>query len=130
MNEGHAALLTLELLRRHKQRVESTWDERAIWNDALVRDLCIFTTHTPVEAGHDRFSYDIVQKVLGTEYFPLDVLQRTRRPDMLNMSTLGLNLSGFHNGVAKKHGEVSRNMFPGYDIPQRHQRRALAHLDT
>jgi starch phosphorylase len=116
MNEGHAALLTLELLRRHKQNVESTWDERAVWNDALVRDLCIFTTHTPVEAGHDRFSYDIVKNVLGTEYFPLDVLHEVGGADMLNMSTLGLNLSGFHNGVAKKHGEVSRNMFPGYDI--------------
>jgi starch phosphorylase len=81
-----------------------------------VRDLCIFTTHTPVEAGHDRFSYDIVKNVLGTEYFPLDVLKELGGPDMLNMSTLGLNLSDFHNGVAKKHGEVSRNMFPGYDI--------------
>ena len=115
MNEGHAALLTLELLQRKKRRLENVWDERAIWNDDAVRELCIFTTHTPVEAGHDRFSYDIVSRVLG-DYFPLDVLRELGGAEELNMSTLGLNLSEYHNGVAKKHGEVSRHMFPGYDI--------------
>ena len=115
MNEGHAALLTLELLQRKKRRLENVWDERAIWNDDAVRELCIFTTHTPVEAGHDRFSYDIVKNVLG-DYFPPEVLRELGGAEELNMSTLGLNLSEYHNGVAKKHGEVSRNMFPGYDI--------------
>lgn len=115
MNEGHAALLTLDLLSRSKRDVESVWDEKLIWNVDAVRDLCIFTTHTPVEAGHDRFSYDIVNRVLG-DYFPLEILKQIGGEHELNMSTLGLNCSGFHNGVAKKHGEVSRNMFPGYDI--------------
>lgn len=115
MNEGHAALLTLELLHETKSSVESTWDEREIWNEEAVKDLCIFTTHTPVEAGHDRFSYDLVTGVLG-DYFPLDVLKELAGENELNMTTLGLNLSDFHNGVAKKHGQVSQHMFPGYDI--------------
>lgn len=115
MNEGHAALLTLELLHRYKQSIESVWDDREVWNEEPVKDLCIFTTHTPVEAGHDKFSHATVEAVLG-DYFPLDVLKELGGTDMLNMSTLGLNLSEYHNGVAKKHGEVSRNMFPGYDI--------------
>ena len=115
MNEGHAALLTLELLQENKRDIESTWDERAVWNDEAVKDLCIFTTHTPVEAGHDRFSYDMVQSVLG-DYFPFELLKELAGEKELNMTTLGLNLSGYHNGVAKKHGQVSQNMFPGYDI--------------
>lgn len=115
MNEGHAALLTLELSHRHKQDIERVWSEDQVWNREAVRDLCVFTTHTPVEAGHDRFHYDIVQKVLG-DYFPLDVLKQIGGEDELNMTTLGLNLSEYQNGVAKKHGEVSRSMFPDYNI--------------
>ncbi len=115
MNEGHAALLTLDLLSRSKRAVESVWDETLVWNVEAVRDLCIFTTHTPVEAGHDKFPYDIVNRVLDP-FIPLEVLKQIGGADELNMSTLGLNCSDFHNGVAKKHGEVSRHMFPGYDI--------------
>ena len=115
MNEGHAALLTLELLHRHKQDIERVWSEDQVWNREAVRELCVFTTHTPVEAGHDRFHYDVVQKVLG-DYFPLNMLKQFGGEDELNMTTLGLNLSEFQNGVAKKHGEVSRSMFPEYDI--------------
>ncbi|MBV9864108.1 MAG: alpha-glucan family phosphorylase [Abitibacteriaceae bacterium] len=115
MNEGHAAMLTLELMQRYRQNIENVWDDREIWNEEPVRDLCVFTTHTPVEAGHDKFSYDLVQKMLG-DYFPFDVLHDLAGEDMLNMTTLGLNLSKYHNGVAKKHGIVSQHMFPGYDI--------------
>ncbi len=115
MNEGHAALLTLELMHRFKQDVERVWDESRVWNREPVRELCVFTTHTPVEAGHDRFSHEIVTKVLG-DYFPMDELKRVGGEDELNMTTLGLNLSEYQNGVAKKHGEVSRNMFPGYNV--------------
>ena len=115
MNEGHAALLTLELSQRHKQDIEAVWSEDKVWNTEAVRDLCVFTTHTPVEAGHDRFHYDVVQKVLG-DYFPLDALKRIGGEHELNMTTLGMNLSEFQNGVAKKHGEVSRSMFPEYNI--------------
>ena len=115
MNEGHSALLTLELLERFRKPIESVWDETLVWDVERIKDLCVFTTHTPVEAGHDRFPYDLVERVLGTS-LPIPVLKRFAGEDMLNMTLLGLNLSRFVNGVAKKHGEVSRALFPGYEI--------------
>ncbi len=115
MNEGHAAFLSLELLHRFKRDIESVWDERSVWDVARVRDLCVFTTHTPVEAGHDKFSYSLVKQVLG-EIIPFGVLRDLAGKDSLNMTLLALNLSKYINGVAKKHGEVSQHMFPGYHI--------------
>jgi starch phosphorylase len=115
MNEGHASLLTLELLDRFKRPIESVWDERAVWDTERVKELCVFTTHTPVEAGHDKFSYDLVSEVLG-EKIPLDVLKELGGMENLNMTLLAMNLSMYINGVAKKHGEVSKNLFPGYEI--------------
>lgn len=115
MNEGHASFLTLELLVLNKRDVESVWDENRIWDTNKVKDLCVFTTHTPIEAGHDRFSYDLVKKVLG-EVIPFEVLKRLGGEHYLNMTFLALNLSNYVNGVAKKHGEVSKNLFPGYEI--------------
>ena len=115
MNEGHSSLLTIELLNRFKRPIEDVWDEKLVWDVSKVKDFCVFTTHTPVEAGHDRFPYDLVTKILG-EPVPLKVLKELGGEESLNMTRLGLNLSEFINGVAKKHGEVSRNMFPGYEI--------------
>lgn len=115
MNEGHASLLTLELLLRFKRPIEDVWDEQLVWDVEKVKDLCVFTTHTPIEAGHDKFPYDLVLKILG-ELLPLNVMKKLGGRDYLNMTLLGLNLSEFINGVAKKHGEVSKNMFPGYEI--------------
>jgi starch phosphorylase len=115
MNEGHASFLALELLLRFKRDIESVWDERSVWDIARVRDLCVFTTHTPVEAGHDKFPYPLVKQVLG-EIIPLDVLKDLAGKDNLNMTLLALSLSNYVNGVAKKHGEVSQHMFPGYHI--------------
>ncbi len=115
MNEGHASFLTLELLLRHKRDIESVWDERWVWDIDTVKDLCVFTTHTPIEAGHDRFSYDLVKKVLG-EIIPLTLLKKLGGEQSLNMTLLALNLSNYINGVAKKHGEVSKALFPGYEI--------------
>ncbi len=115
MNEGHSSLLTLELLNRFKRPIEDVWDEKLVWDVEKVKDLCVFTTHTPIEAGHDRFPYDLVLKIMG-EMLPLKVLKGLGGEENLNMTRLGLNLSEFINGVAKKHGEVSRNMFPGYEI--------------
>jgi starch phosphorylase len=116
MNEGHAALLVLELLKRTKRNIEEVWDENLVWDTEAVRDLCVFTTHTPVEAGHDRFGWPLVVEVIG-DYFPLDAFVKFgNEHEQLNMTTLALNLSDYHNGVAKKHGEVSQNMFPGYEI--------------
>lgn len=115
MNEGHASLLALELLKEYKRDIEEVWDERLVWDTEKVKDLCVFTTHTPVEAGHDKFPYDLVLRVLG-EPIPLDVLKDLAGKDHMNMTLLALNLSKYVNGVAKKHGEVSQNMFPGYEI--------------
>jgi starch phosphorylase len=115
MNEGHAAFLTLEVLHEHKKDIESVWDESLIWDFPTVRELCVFTTHTPVEAGHDKFSYDLYHRVLG-DYFPERVLRGLAGEKNLNMTLLALNLSNYVNGVAKKHGEISRSLFPGYRI--------------
>lgn len=115
MNEGHASFLTLELLNRFKKPIEDVWDEKLVWDKRAVKNLCVFTTHTPVEAGHDKFPYDLVMKVMG-EVVPLFLLQELAGRDGLNMTLLALNLSRYINGVAKKHGEVSKSMFPGYEI--------------
>lgn len=115
MNEGHSALLTLELLKRFKRDIEEVWDERLVWDIDKVRGLCVFTTHTPVAAGHDKFPYELVKRVM-CEIVPLDILKELGGKEHLNMTLLALNLSRYVNGVAKKHGEVSKNMFPGYEI--------------
>lgn len=115
MNEGHAAFLTLELLHEFKKDIESVWDEEHIWDTSSVKDLCVFTTHTPVEAGHDKFSYELFNKVLR-DYFPENIIKKLTGGKNVNMTLLGFNLSNFVNGVAKKHGEVSQSMFPGYQI--------------
>ena len=103
MNEGHSGLLGVELLRRYGM------------DENKVREQCIFTTHTPVEAGHDQFPYDVVRDIIG-EVIPINDLRRLGGQDRLNMTLLALNLSSYHNGVAKKHQEISRRMFPGYEI--------------
>lgn len=115
MNEGHASFLILELLNRFKKPIEDVWDEKLIWDKRSVKNLCVFTTHTPVEAGHDKFPYDLVSRVMG-EIIPVPFLQELAGKDYLNMTMLALNLSRYINGVAKKHGEVSKSMFPGYEI--------------
>ncbi len=115
MNEGHAAFLTLELLHEFKKDIESVWDEEHIWDTEAVKELCVFTTHTPVEAGHDKFSYELFKKVFG-DYFPENILKKLAGENKVNMTLLGFNLSKYVNGVAKKHGQVSKTMFPGYQI--------------
>ena len=115
MNEGHAAFLTLELLHEYKKDIEAVWDEEHIWDVEAVKNLCVFTTHTPVKAGHDRFTYELFKKVFG-DYFPENILKKLAGEKNVNMTLLGFNLSNHVNGVAKKHGEVSQGMFPGYQI--------------
>ncbi|MEK6765165.1 MAG: alpha-glucan family phosphorylase, partial [Planctomycetota bacterium] len=115
MNEGHAAFLTLELLHQFKNDLKDVWDESFVWNLEAVKEVCVFTTHTPVQAGHDKFSYDLYRSVIG-DYFPESVIRGLAGKENLNMTLLALNLSNDVNGVAKKHGEVSQNMFPGYKI--------------
>lgn len=111
MNEGHAAFLTLELLREERERggVSELQVE-------AVREKCIFTTHTPVLAGHDKFSMDIVRRVLGIPEILSSIEPIAVYEGLFNMTYLALNMSSYVNGVAKKHGEVSRLMFAGYEI--------------
>lgn len=111
MNEGHAAFAPIEDARYLGKYYG--FNKRKI--QELVRSMHVFTTHTPVPAGHDRFSYDLVRDVLGGDDIAWDHLELGGHEE-LNMTRLALNLSRFANGVAQKHGDVSRKMFPGYDI--------------
>ncbi len=113
MNEGHAAFLALELLERTKKDGEQ--DVHKKYDLESVRNKCIFTTHTPVAAGHDRFPLDLVKKALHSK-LPFEMPDIFIRDNEVNMTLIALNLSKYINGVAKKHGEVAREMFPGYSI--------------
>jgi starch phosphorylase len=115
MNEGHSALLALELLRRYAYPVEDVRPGESPYDIPRVRELCSFTTHTPVEAAHDRFSYDLVWHVLG-DFIDLGILKHLAGDDNLNMTRLALNMSEYVNGVARRHAEVSRRMYPGYHV--------------
>jgi starch phosphorylase len=112
MNEGHSSLLGLELLDEEAQRAGRAPDKTDV---QTVREKCVFTTHTPVAAGHDQFPMTLVNQVLGRSEVEemKDVFCCDER---LNMTFLALNLSHYINGVAKKHGEISRLMFAGYNI--------------
>lgn len=107
MNEGHSALLTLELYRLYGVCEDPV---------AEVRRRSVFTTHTPVAAGHDRFPRALVESVLGKETVPSSIAHLVWTDEGLNMTHLGLSFSAYVNGVAKKHGEVTRDLFPGYQI--------------
>lgn len=102
MNEGHSALLVLELFRRLKDTEQ-------------VRRRCIFTTHTPVASGHDQFDLAMARAALG-DLLPDEHVEHVLYEGKLNMTRLALHFSHHVNGVAKKHGEISRLMFPGYSI--------------
>lgn len=114
LNEGHAALLTLELLDEEARRA----GRKVISEDDMevVREKCVFTTHTPVPAGHDAFPADLARRIIGDrdDFFVLEGV--LHEGNILNMTYLALNLSRYVNGVAKKHGEVSQLMFAGYSI--------------
>ncbi len=114
MNEGHAALLTLALLER--QLGGAPLGACTETDVEQVRRQCVFTTHTPVPAGHDRFSTEQTIRILGSD--------RTARLEhlgcfqdgLLNMTHLALHFSRYANGVALQHGKVSRDMFPDFRV--------------
>jgi len=118
MNEGHAALVPLGLLAlgaglaggAHERPRPGAADLEA------VRGRCVFTTHTPVPAGHDRFPREVCDEVLGPaqtgELERLGCLERGQ----LNMTNLGMFFSRFVNGVAQRHAAVSQAMFPAYTV--------------
>jgi glycogen phosphorylase len=136
MNEGHAALLSLQLLYDEAMKAGRT----SIRSEDIekVRSKCVFTTHTPVPAGHDRFPMEYLTRVFPgqTEFLDLkdattaellkrvlqaeqnfpDLQEAARRGATLNLTQLALSLSTYVNGVAKQHGETSRQMFPGAAI--------------
>ena len=114
MNEGHASLLTLELLDKEVGKVGRASPSQD--DIEAVREKCVFTTHTPVPAGHDQFPMDLVNRILGQREVFLKMKDVFCCEGLLNMTYLALNLSRYINGVAKKHGEVSRLMFEGYSI--------------
>jgi glycogen phosphorylase len=115
MNEGHAALLAVSLLRRHRRSRLGGVEELMRYNADPVRHQCVFTTHTPVAAGHDRFSYDDASRILG-DFIELDQLKLLAGHDKLDMTQLALKLSGYINGVARRHAETAQQLFPGYRI--------------
>lgn len=117
MNEGHSAFLSLELIR------EVIEQERVSFSEATmrVRERCVFTTHTPVAAGHDEFEPDLVkacfgnwyESALGLSFEEFLALGRvdgdTQSP--FGLTPLALRMSRSTNGVSKKHGEVSRSLW-------------------
>ncbi|WP_291359015.1 alpha-glucan family phosphorylase [Devosia sp.] len=113
LNEGHAALLALQLLRETHR--PGGLGSPSVYDRPSVRERCVFTTHTPVEAGFDRFDYGLVSRLLG-DFFDLAELKTLAGEDRLNMTRLALNLSGYVNGVARRHAETASGLFPGYQI--------------
>jgi starch phosphorylase len=81
-----------------------------------VRNRCVFTTHTPVPAGHDRFTMDQTYRILGPKVANLLERMGGCHDGMLNMTYVALASSRFVNGVAMQHGKISREMFPDYSI--------------
>ena len=115
LNEGHSALLALELLRSTRYALEAVHDGESAYDIPRVREICCFTTQTPVDAALDRFSYERVARV-APDLFDLPTLKRLAGEQSLNMTRLALNLSEHVNGVAKSHALVAARMYPGYRL--------------
>jgi starch phosphorylase len=114
MNEGHAALLTLALIEKALGGGPLGAPTEA--DLALVRQKCVFTTHTPVPAGHDRFSIEQTIRILGGDRTARLERLGCYRDGMLNMTLLALKFSRYANGVAMQHAKVTRAMFPEFAI--------------
>jgi starch phosphorylase len=113
LNEGHAALIVLALI---EEQLSSKGDGAAVTPELVeaVRDQCVFTTHTPVPAGHDQFPAELVRRVIGDQGF--ESLEPLTGDRVLNLTELALRASRFVNGVAMTHRESSLEMFPGFPI--------------
>lgn len=122
MNEGHAALLTLELAYELSRQAWDMAYEQTVHTITtemvhLVKPKCIFTTHTPVPAGQDNFPLELVHQVITGYHGAFTEREKEFCPDcMLNMTLLALDNSHYINGVAKSHGHVAQQMFSNYDI--------------
>ena len=113
LNEGHSALLTLELLRERAGPAASG----ILLDDAIaaVRHRCVFTTHTPVEAAHDQFPWALAEELLSG-LVDRRLLHSLGGVERFNLTHLALGLCGWINGVAERHAETSRALYPGYDV--------------
>ncbi len=109
MNEGHSSFLTLQLYRDMGDTIG--------WDDGLTREKCVFTTHTPIPAGHDRFSYDRIYDTFheATRLIPIHI-KKLAGDDELNTTKLAMSFSSHINAVSKKHMEVTQCMFPSFTI--------------
>jgi glycogen phosphorylase len=141
MNEGHSAFLGLERARNYVQEQGLSFAEA----QEVVRASSVFTTHTPVPAGHDAFNWDLMDRFFG-HYWPQLGLEREEflelaRHDQVwgpgfSMTVLALRMAGRTNGVAALHGEVSRDMWqwlwpgtPVDEVPISHVTNGV-HLET
>jgi starch phosphorylase len=114
MNEGHSAFLGLALLDEAAEG-ELTQQE-TVSHIEVVRQHCVFTTHTPVPAGQDQFAADIVWRALGNRHAGLLEKAGCFLDGTLNMTHMALVFSSYINGVSMRHEEISRGMFPSYPI--------------
>ena len=114
MNEGHSALLVLALLEREARRTGRPAGDKEVVDE--VRESCVFTTHTPVPAGMDKFPLDLVRQVLGPDAAGLLGALNVLRDGVLNMTLLALSFSHYINGVSMRNEEISHDMFPNYPI--------------
>lgn len=110
MNEGHSSFLTLELFREHGEQTNH-------WDENHIREKCVFTTHTPIPAGHDKFPYSEIEKAINpqTKLLPYQ-LKHLAGNDELNTTKLAMSFSNHINAVSKKHQQVTQTMFPEYEI--------------
>ena len=135
LNEGHSSFLSLERLRK------AITEDGVEYDDALteIRRTSLFTTHTPVEAGHDRFSADLFTSHMSWLSEPLglseqELLGLGRWPDNqdpnaeFNMTLCALHTADQVNGVAALHGEVSRQMFARYWPDRPDEETPIAHV--
>ncbi len=106
LNEGHAALVPVEL---YNSSLLKTKPKKL----AEVKEKCVFTTHTPVEAGHDLFEVNLIKALIPN--FPWHYKELISN-DRVNMTKLALHFSSHVNGVALSHQKVSNKMFPGHYI--------------
>jgi len=118
LNEGHSAFLTLELSRELIQSDQLTFSDAA----ALVRQQCVFTTHTPVAAGNDEFDGTVVSNAFGQEYIrelgltldeflALGRVETANKDERFGLTPLAIRMCRSTNGVSRKHGEVSRALW-------------------
>jgi glycogen phosphorylase len=114
MNEGHSALLILALMEEQMNKLHICEINEQCTDD--VRQLCVFTTHTPVAAAIDQFPMDLVRQILGEERTKILHSAACFSNNVLNMTYLGLCFSRYINGVSLRHEEISHGMFPNYPI--------------